>query len=224
LTGGTGRVLRRERHGWDKAGDRDSVLPEEVRDVTRVAKRQTQPTSCGAAALVVALYELGRSPAFTNDEELAIYNDIKFAGFGDNKLGENGTLPSGICDYAKKQGVTAQVIESPDTVRMLNFTEFKAAADLRQLYEQRPTMLGPDPVDRDVQDSDFDGDARIFFLVLGGMGVLHWLLGRKESKQIYIMDPADGSDKSGALVKAGANLTTTAGTYLFTGIAVRVWK
>jgi hypothetical protein len=201
------------------------VLPEEVRDVTRVQKLQAKPTSCGAAALVVALHELDRSPAFTTEKEFEIYEVIKFAGFGDNELGKDGTLPSGICicEYAKTKGLQAKVMESPKTKQIVMFIDF-APKSLRQLYEQRPTMLGPDPVERDVQDSDFDDDARIFFLVLGPMGLLHWLLGRKESKQIYIMDPAFASDESGNLVQAGGKLGTTKFKYDFTGIAVRVWK
>ncbi len=207
----------------------------------RVAKRQQEPKSCGAATLLVALHELLGSPAqTTNTEESAIYNAIKFAGFGPGKLGKDETLPSSVYDYAQSKGLQAEVIESPTTSTTL-LSKFPGAGGMYALY--RGALGSRRLKNKEVEDSDFNDDARIFFVMkFASSDLTHYVLGRKVGGVIYIMNPDPGSDEAMPLLKVGDSLATnnrgtiifnhtsgqtqndgTVRQYIFTGIAVRVW-
>lgn len=208
----------------------------------RVRKRQQEPKSCGAATLLVTLHELLGVPAqTTNAEEDAIYKVVRFDGFGPQKLGKDETLPSSVYDYATGKGLKAAIIESPNTSKTL-LQAFPGAAGMYQLYR---AALGSRKLEnRDVQDSDFNDNGRVFFVVkFAASDLTHYVLGRKDGGQIYIMNPDPGSDEPMPLLKVGDSLATnnqgtlifnsgTAATendadvrrYIFTGIAVRVWK
>jgi hypothetical protein len=216
--------------------------PKGESSMPRVAKRQQEPKSCGAATLLVALHELTGNPArTTNTEEQAIYNAIKYAGFGPNLLGKDETLPSSVCTYAIGKGLHAEIIESPTTSGAL-LTRYPGAGGMYALYRANLGTLTLHS--RDLAANDLNGDARLFLVMkFQSSDLTHYVLARKVNGQVYIMNPDPGSDEQMAIPAVGAALQTnnhgsltydpmqgrtvndgTLRNYVFTGIAIRAWR
>lgn len=163
--------------------------------------RQGQQESCGAAALMVGLAELG-PPYLSSDRESALWAKIRAEG------AYGASLPGRIAIEVASQGSAATIWVDDEELNNATLTIGDAALfDVPSLISQHQLALEAAiaagvQVVQDVTDAitlldRMKHGARLmlaFAVPVEDGIVLHWRLYRQEAGSIWEMDPADGSN------------------------------
>ena len=155
--------------------------------------RQSRDFTCGAAALAVALHELGCGD-LSEQEELRIWRYAHVPWYG-------GSLPARLARFAQERGCDARLLVCRARVR-----ELCRAAPLRWrlvyryvLAHERLAELQTPPVMLNTladvsQWLDGRPRGRILALVQEDGYELHYVLARRHDGGLLVLDPAHGSN------------------------------
>lgn len=185
----------------------------------RYRLQQSQLNSCGAAAVTVALAELGVNPAHLVTaayETGTVYPAIR-RGPGQY------SAPSKIARYLSQRGLRVWIMEDPlRTVALVALSRGALAGPWLE-YSGELWSDWQWRYPRALISRDFDADARALLVVATDGGDLHYLLARWDAGNYWLMDPADGVDYQVNLFALGLlPRLRLLGDYTYTGICIWV--
>lgn len=169
----------------------------------RLTWSQTNQDSCGAAALMVALAELGIGALDTN-REMALWQRIRAS------QGYPGSLPGLIATEATRNSTEATIWVDDERIRSAQVQlEARAAFDVSALLREHRSALNQarqmgiairtESTDPAALLNSLSTDGRLLLAVAvvlqTGQINLHWLLYRVEQGAIIEMDPDGGRER-----------------------------
>ena len=195
-----------------------------MRRVAGLVWKQSSRTTCGAAALMVALAER-RGTALSRERELEIW---RHANGGSSAL--PGSFPGLLAVYARREGAAVTLSEDRDRLDAVFGLLPAAGHDLATGLEEHwrhlrtaesagiPVRRGPMPLERVVE---LAADAVVLMLVSTAADVsgLHWVLVASDPRGCAIMEPALGERISGSLARFVAEYSANRP---FLGVAITV--
>ncbi|MEO1494007.1 MAG: peptidase C39 family protein [Pseudomonadota bacterium] len=191
----------------------------------RYTYTQTEPHSCGAAALMVAMAELGAlaRSKISQEREMRIYKRIWQAKGDDSNIAKTAKYTRRKWDrdavVHENLFITSKLKENKD----FQLQHALYDIDMKAAGVSSTTAWG-------MADDMFDDDARVLLVVAfpkrgGGIG-LHFLLARKDEGQVWLMNPDGGLDhavpKFGDWIECPWHAYTDRKKhkYIFTGVYV----
>lgn len=203
-------------------------MPRYQFDQNKLAKTGDDGKSCGAAASLVTLIELGKLPdtALTKKKALEIYGIIQKAPHDESPAGA-------VASFLAGEGVAVEVLINKSVTKNLIAWDPSGALD-KAYKEHKLEIKGKGIKQKSINAYDaalLDDEGHLLLVcIIAGSTLSHYVLVRKDNGKIWVMNPDGGADQErkdtfiNFLNTPGKNKDIGGVQYIFSGIAIHVKK